>query len=123
MSLSSIVFKANPTREVEVLGKKIIVRGLTTKDTLDMDINLLEFMESAAGSDKQTDLKTIVKGMIEFLAAAIVSIDGQIPESKEETKQFLLDQDYGIISAIFAEVNKDQIAEVAETKKSEETQP
>ena len=123
MPLSNIVFKANPTREIEVLGKKIVVKSLTTKDTLAMDIDLLDFMGSSGDKDASPDLKTVVRGMIEFLSVAIVSIDGEVSSSKEETKEFLLNQDYGIVTAIFAAVNKDQASEVTEVKKSAETQP
>jgi len=118
MSLSSIVFKEHPTREFEALGKKIVVRGITARDTLDMDMDLLDFM-TKEGTD--IDLRTTVKGMIEYLSAAIVSIDGEKPENKEETKNFLLDQEQGVVIQIFAAANAQEIQTAAEVKKSEET--
>jgi len=116
MSLSSIVFKENPTREFEALGKKIVIRGITARDTLDMDMDLLEFMTKEGD---EIDLRTTVKGMIEYLAAAIISIDGEKPESKEETKNFLLDQEQGIVIQIFAAANAEAAEAIQEAKKSE----
>jgi len=69
--------------EIEIKGKmrKLGMRALTVEDTLAMELNVID--------KEKPDTKAIVRDAIEMLSRAIFSIDGQTPDSPEETKEFL----------------------------------
>jgi hypothetical protein len=96
MSLAKVIFKEAPTKEFEVMGKKIVVRGLTTRDTIEMDIDF-EAMSNSNGGD----IKLILKNIIEMLASTLVSIDGQTPDNRADAKEFLLNQEQEVVMEIF----------------------
>ena len=86
MSLEKLVWGGELTQpfDVEINGKthNIVLRTLTTEDSLAMDLNIM--------SEDKPDTKMILADAIEMLSRAIVSIDGNIPDGVEETKAFLL---------------------------------
>ena len=96
--LSKIVFTPRQEKEVEVLGHKVVFRGLTTRDTLEMN------WDYAALTDKEADQnpKLMLKNMIEMLAPSIVSIDGAVPENKAEAMEFLLNQNQATVIELFS---------------------
>lgn len=108
MSLAKVIFKENPTKEFEVMGKKVVVRGLTTKDTLDMDIDFEQMSSDSA------NIKFMLKNVIEILASILVSIDGNTPDNREESKEFLLNQSQDVVMEIFKQ------ADVFGTKNADE---
>lgn len=112
MSLANISFSKNPQREIVVMDKKIVIRSLTTKDTLEMNVDYAAF--AAAGEDgkegkENFDIKKMLSNVVEILSSSIVSIDGQVPDSREELKSFLLAQEQEVVLAIFKEANQNNI--------------
>ena len=96
-NLAKIVFSAKQEKEVEVLGHKVVFRSLTTRDSLEMDFDYAEL----AKEENKNNPKAMLKNMIELLAASIVSIDGVAPENRQETKEWLLDQEQTSVIEIF----------------------
>lgn len=86
MSLEKLVWggEVNKEFEVEINGTKhlIVLRSLNTEDTLGMDLNIM--------NQEKPDTRAILADAIQMLSRSIMSIDGNIPDSPEETKQFLL---------------------------------
>ena len=112
--LSKLVFKEVQQSDIEVMGHKIVLRSLTTRDSLEMDVdyaNMLE--ETKEGEEPKVDMKAMIKNMVEMLSSIIVSIDGIKPENREETKDFLLSQEQSVLSEIFskADVYGSKVAE------------
>jgi len=119
--LSKVIFKEVAVKEIEVLGHKIVIRGLTTRDSLEMDVDYTDIMketpkakEGEETKEPAINLKAMIQNMIEVLSSIIVSIDGITPDNRNETKAFLLDQEQSIVSEIFSK------ADVYSTKAAEE---
>ncbi len=87
--LNEIVFKPILTQEFEVLGKKVILKELTTKDNLEMDYSSFQ--------TENVNVKDILKMALDILSYSIVSIDGIVPENAKETREFLLNQEQSIV--------------------------
>jgi hypothetical protein len=70
--------------EIKIKNKdrKIVLRALNTEDTLGMDLNTM--------TRENSDTKAILQDAVQILSRSIVSIDGQVPDSPEETRDFLM---------------------------------
>ncbi len=88
--LNDIVFRPVATREFEILGKKIILKALTTRDNLQMEFGSFE-------NNAEVNIKDILKMAIDILSYSLVSIDGIAPENPAETKEYLLNQEQTIV--------------------------
>ncbi len=108
--LNDIIFKQSITKEFEVLGKKVILRTLTTKDNLDMDYTSFQTSE-------ELNIKDILKTGLDILSRSLVSIDGVVPESAQETKDFLLNQDQSVIIDLLSKYQTMVSEEKTEIKK------
>ena len=89
--LAEMTFKPIITKEFEVMGKKILLRTLTTKDTLELDLN---------SQTEKPNLKDLLSFGVDTLSHCIVSVDGVTPDSVAECKEFLLKQDQGVVIQI-----------------------
>lgn len=102
MSLEKLVWGGEVTKEFDVkiggVDRKFVLRSLNTGDTLSMSLNLM--------NQEKPDTVAILKDSVEMLSRSIVSIDGNIPDSPEETKAFLLKKTQ--TSDIFAILEKFQ---------------
>jgi hypothetical protein len=99
MAISKIVFSKDVEKEIEVGGHKIVVRKLTTRDTLGLEVDM-----SALG-DEKADIKTMLTSTIDILSSIIVSVDGEKSEGKEDAKEFLLNLEQKYISEIFTKAS------------------
>ncbi len=107
--LADIVFKAPETKEIEVMGHKISIKTLTTKDTLEMD-----FDYSQLGEDQS--IKGILTGAVELLASMIVKIDDIEIKERNDIKEFLLNQEQSVIMEIFTKADFNQTSGVPEAE-------
>jgi hypothetical protein len=86
MSLEKLVWGGEVTKEFDVIIKgtthKVVLRSLNTEDTLAMDLNII--------SQEKPDTKQILTDAVSMLSRSIISIDGNIPDSAEETKDLLM---------------------------------
>lgn len=102
--LSDIVFKASLTKEFDVMGHKVVLRSLTTKDTIELNL------------EDKSDFKT--KDLLEFalkiLSKAIVSIDGIVPDNGEEVIKYLETQDAEVVLNLLSKYQ--DISNVSETE-------
>jgi len=85
--LNDIVFKSVQSKEFDVMGKKVLIKTLTTKDNIELDVELREDI-------KTSELLVIA---VKILSRAIVSIDGIVPDNAEETKGFLESQESSVV--------------------------
>ena len=90
--LSEISFSEVLEKEYEIRGKKVRLRALRTRDTMDMTIEI--------GEDAKTN--DLLKFAIEMLSKALVSIDGVVPDSPEESREFLLNQEASVVFEILS---------------------
>jgi hypothetical protein len=107
MSLKDVVFNTNPTKKFTVQGKEIEVRGLTTKDTLELEVDFDKLLDEA----NTNNIKLAVDSAVKVLARTLVAIDGNKPDSVEEAKEFLLSQEQAVVMEIFNKANVFQGAE------------
>ena len=80
--LSEIVFSPSVRQEFDIAGHKVVFRALTTRDNIDMNLNM---------EDKEN--YTVAESLemtVALLTQALVSVDGAESESKEESRTFLL---------------------------------
>ncbi len=84
MSLENILFKPVIQKEFDSFGHKVVLKTLTTKDNMEMDFN--------AEKLDLTNSKNLLTFSINILSFSIVSIDGILPEGKEDTIKFLQNQ-------------------------------
>lgn len=94
MALSKIVFTKNEGKEIEVDGHKLVVRKLTARDTIGLEMDMSVF------GKENVDVKTMLASTIEVLSALIISVDGEKSEGKEDAKEFLLNLDQKQINTI-----------------------
>lgn len=97
MALKDVIFQENPTKTIEVLGKNIEVRGLTTRDTLAMNVDFGKLLDDANGQD----IKLVLNSVVEVLSNIIVTVGGQKPTSTDETREWLLSQSQPVVMDIF----------------------
>jgi hypothetical protein len=95
MAISKIVFSKDAEKEIEVGGHKIVIRKLTTRDTLGLEVDM-----SALG-DEKADLKTMLASTIDILSSTIVSVDGEKADGKEDAKEFLMNLEQRFVTEIF----------------------
>lgn len=116
MGLSGIVFTKDPKREIEVEGHKIIVKRLTSRDSLEM--------ESAINSvsAEKVDFKVMLTAFIDILSVVILEVDGVKAESKADTKEFLLGLEQAHVTDIFTKAKVFGEVTPDEVKKSPGTQ-
>lgn len=91
--LNEIMFKPIQSKEFELMGKKIVLKALNTKDTIELD---LEVREGFTTSE-------LLKFAVKVLSRAIVSIEGIVPDNFEETKQYLETQDSNVVLDMLGE--------------------
>jgi len=115
MGLSSIIFTQEPSKVFEVEGHKFVVKKLTARDSLQLD-NAIENV----GNEK-ADFKTMFSAFIDLLSVTIVEVDGIKAESKEDTKEFLLNLEQQHINEIFRKAQIFGEVQTDELKKSEGT--
>jgi hypothetical protein len=101
MSLKNIIFTPTPVKEIEYLGHKIVIKALTLRDTLEMNLDF-KAMSSTA---EDADLKSMLSNTIELLCSVIVSVDGEKPDNREDTREFLLAQGQKDIMELFKLAN------------------
>jgi len=85
------VFKPIQQKEYEIMGKKVVLKTLKTKDTMEMNISIKEDMKS----------NDLLRFAVELLSVAIVSIEGIVPDNVSQTKEFLENQESSIVFEIF----------------------
>lgn len=102
MSLAGIVFSPSQERVIEYKGHKVVVRNLTTKDTIEMS---LDFKSMTAESADETSIKAMLSNVVEILSSIIISIDEQKPDNREEAKNFLLNQSQNDVMELFKQAN------------------
>jgi hypothetical protein len=94
-NLSGIVFGKNGTEVLEVMGHKVEVKKLTTKDMIEGKIDLSIFAED------KPNMSELMANVVRALAFAIISIDGIKPDNHEATAEFLLNQEQSVVLTIF----------------------
>ena len=97
--LSEIAFSEVSQKEFDIRGKKVLLKTLKTKDNITMTTDI----------DEDTKRPELLAYSVDMLSKAIVSVDGVIPDSQEETKEFLLNQEAVVIFEIlskYQELNK-----------------
>ena len=92
MGLSNVVFSKNPNTEFEIEGHKFVTRKLLTKDMLDMD--------EVEDDEKKVTVKDVVIDNVNILSKIIISIDGEVPDSQEETKEWLMNIENRVVIEI-----------------------
>ena len=73
------------------MGRKLILRALTTKDSIEIDVNPDQKLESS---------KDILQFAIKVLSRSICEIDGIKNENTEEMSNFLLNQEPVVVFQI-----------------------
>ena len=116
MGLSSIVFTKDPTREIEIDGHKIVVKKLTARDSL-----LLEDSMNTV-SEEKVDYRRMLTSFIDLLSVVILEVDGVKAESKEDTKEFLLNLEQKHVTEIFQKAKVFGEVTNEDIKKAEGTQ-
>ena len=106
-NLASIVFKAPEAKEIEVMGHKIYIKTLNTKDTLAMDFDYSKIAEDQS-------IKGILTGAVELLSSMITKIDDIEIKDRSENKEFLLNQEQSVIMEIFTKADFNQTSGVPE---------
>jgi phage FluMu protein gp41 len=106
--LSEIMFKEMMTKEVVIKGHKVVLRSLTAKDNMELDIKLNESTET--GTRELTALA------LKLLSRSIVSVDDITPDGPEEIVAFLEKQETAIVFELLAEYQKMTSAQVEEIK-------
>ena len=116
-NLSKIVFGKNVEHSFELEGHTFVVRKLTARDVMNLEIDASEMQK------EEVTLKTMLQSTIDVLASVIVSIDGEVPDNKAETKEWLLGQEQSLINEIFtkSEIYGKDLSE--DLKNSEGTPP
>jgi hypothetical protein len=86
--LNEIVFKPIQMKEYVIAGKKVVLKSLTTKDNIELDIN---------ASDNLNSTKDILVLATKILSRSIVEIEGIKPDSEREIVDFLHNQEASIV--------------------------
>ncbi len=95
--LNEIVFKPIQVKEFVVMGKKVTLRSLTTKDNIDLDIQTGENLNST---------KDILILATKVLSRSIVEIEGVKPDSEKEIVDFLHNQEASIVLEMLSNYQK-----------------
>lgn len=90
--LSEIVFKPVQSKEFDVMGKKVLLRSLNTRDTIELDLEVKEEFKT----------NELLEFGVKILSRAVVSIDGVTPDNPAETKAFLESQESSVVFEILA---------------------
>lgn len=104
--LSEIVFKPVQSKEFEVMGKKVVLKSLTTKDTIELNIEVKEGFTSTQ----------LLSFALTLLSRAVVSVDGVVPESPADVIKFLEAQDSSVVFAILGKYQELTQIDVEEIK-------
>lgn len=86
--LNEIVFKPIQMKEYIIADKKVVLRSLTTRDNIELDINT---------ADNLNTTKDILILASKILSRSIVEIEGIKPDNEKEIVDFLNIQDPSIV--------------------------
>jgi len=106
--LSEIMFKEMLTKEVDFMNHKVVLRALTTKDNIELDIKI--------GETDTTGSKALLEMALKMLSRSITSVDGITPDSPQEVVEFLSKQDTGVVFSLLGEYQKIASTGVEEIK-------
>jgi len=109
--LSEIVFKSVQSKEFDVMGKKVLLKSLTTKDSIDLDIEIKE----------SSTTKELLQFALKVLSRAIVSIEGITPDNHEECIGFLESQESEVVLALLTKYQELSSVDGSDLKNSEGT--
>ena len=87
--LSQMVFDPQIQKEYELKGHKIVLKSLTTKDTVNL--------EYTVDGEENPNVQHVLKAAIELLSTSLVSIDGEKPDNLDEARLFFVNQTPNIV--------------------------
>jgi hypothetical protein len=105
--LANFAFKEIVKKEIECSGHKVMMKALTTRDSINMNVVDL---------DENSSAKQILNNSIELLSYSILSIDGITPDNSGEIKTMLENQPPEVIMELLSKYQEFVSASAKEIK-------
>ena len=94
--LNEIVFKPIVSKEYEFFGQKVVLKALTTKDNLELDLN---------SNLDNPNTKDLLEMALKILSKSIVKVNDVTPDNSQEIVEMLKNQEPEVV---FSMLNKYQ---------------